>query len=76
MSDGSVAGHGASLFSRSTSCGDKGDELGILPIAVFASAPAARSPPAPADLGGGRGAANQQRGVRQHGVCKQGKGKQ
>ena len=35
MSDETVAGRGASLFGRSMSCGDEGDELAILPIAVF-----------------------------------------
>jgi hypothetical protein len=35
MSDESVAGRGTSLFSRSMSCGNKGDERAILPIAVF-----------------------------------------
>jgi hypothetical protein len=35
MSDESVAGHGISLFSSSMSCGDEGDELAIIPIAVF-----------------------------------------
>jgi hypothetical protein len=35
MSDETVAGRGTSLFGRSMSCGDEGDELAILPIAVF-----------------------------------------
>ena len=35
MSDETVAERGASLFNRSMSCGDEGDELAILPIAVF-----------------------------------------
>jgi hypothetical protein len=35
MSGESVAGRGTSLFSRSMSCGNKGDELAILPIAVL-----------------------------------------
>jgi hypothetical protein len=34
MSDESVEGQWASVFSRSMSCGDEGDELAILPIAV------------------------------------------
>jgi hypothetical protein len=37
MSDETIAGPGAgaSMVSRSMSCGDEGDELAILPIAVF-----------------------------------------
>jgi hypothetical protein len=35
MSDETVAGRGTSLFGRSMSCGDEGDELAILSIAVF-----------------------------------------
>jgi hypothetical protein len=35
MSDGSAAGHWASLSSRSMSGGDEDDEWAILPIAVF-----------------------------------------
>jgi hypothetical protein len=35
MSDESVAGRGASLFSRSMSCGNEGDERVILPIVVL-----------------------------------------
>jgi hypothetical protein len=35
MSDETVAGPGTSLINRSMSCGDEGDELAILPIAVF-----------------------------------------
>jgi hypothetical protein len=35
MSDEAVAGPGTSLFNRPKSCGDKGDELAIFPIAVF-----------------------------------------
>jgi hypothetical protein len=35
MSDETVAGRGTSLFGRSMSCGNEGDELAILPIAVF-----------------------------------------
>ena len=34
MSDESVAGRGASLFSRSMSCGNEGDERAILPIPI------------------------------------------
>jgi hypothetical protein len=34
MSDEAVAGRGTSLFGSSMSCGDEGDELAILPIAV------------------------------------------
>jgi hypothetical protein len=35
MSDESVAGRGTSLFSRSRSCGNEGDQRAILPIVVF-----------------------------------------
>jgi hypothetical protein len=35
MSDETVAGRGASLFSRSMSCGNKGDKRAFLSIAVF-----------------------------------------
>jgi hypothetical protein len=35
MSDGAVAERGASLFSRSMSCGNEGDERAILTIVVF-----------------------------------------
>jgi hypothetical protein len=35
MSDETVAGRETSLSSRSVSCGDEGDELAILPIAVL-----------------------------------------
>jgi hypothetical protein len=35
MSDETVAERGASLFNRSMSCGDEGDERAILPIVVF-----------------------------------------
>jgi hypothetical protein len=35
MSDETVAGRGTSLFIRSMSCGNEGDERAILPIAVF-----------------------------------------
>jgi hypothetical protein len=35
MSDETVAGRGASLFSSSMSCGNEGDPRAILPIVVF-----------------------------------------
>jgi hypothetical protein len=35
MSDETVAGRGASLFSRAMSCGNEGDQRAILPIVIF-----------------------------------------